>query len=93
MAITTYLKGPTEILDYAYDFTDILQDGEAIASSSAVAGEGLTVDDVSDDGKIVTAWLSGGISGSIYTVSYTAVTDSDPARTYNRNIKIKIESR
>lgn len=93
MTIQTYEKGPGEILDYGYDFTDILVAGESISTATVSANTGLTVNSSTDSDGIVTAWLSGGSPGETYSVKYTVVTNNSPARTYVRHIKVKINNR
>ena len=96
MTITTYSKGPTEKLDYVYDFADLLQTGETIVAGTTDAvtvDAGLTLDSSTDTTTTITAWLSGGTVGERYTVAYKAITNSTPARTIVRHIRVEIEHR
>ena len=56
---------------------------------------GLTKDSdvVSADGKVATAWISGGTAGETYEVSCEITTNNSPARTDERTIKIKVKER
>jgi uncharacterized phiE125 gp8 family phage protein len=80
-------KDPTEVVDYLFDWTGSLQDGEGIASE-VTSVTGITLDDSGvvnvDPGTAngVRVWLSGGTEGSVARVTCTITTDSTPARTF-----------
>jgi hypothetical protein len=86
------IKDPDASLDYAFDWTDWLDAGEAIASwSTTVSG----VTKIADDrvGAVITVWVSGGTAspGSVATITCAITTDSAPARIDNRTIYLKIK--
>lgn len=71
-------KAPTDILPYTLDFSDWLGPSDTISdgATASVAPDDMTVILVSVAGAMVTAWLSGGTSGTDYVVSYTINTAS-----------------
>jgi hypothetical protein len=65
----TYLKDPDATLDFGVDYSDWLDDGDAIDASTWTVQTGLTVgDDEIGDGFTV-VWLSGGTAGESYLVT------------------------
>jgi uncharacterized phiE125 gp8 family phage protein len=65
-------KAPGAVLDFAFDFSAFLQDGETI-SSKTVSATGVTVDSSAIAGSQVQLWLSAGMLGTpgIITCSIT----------------------
>jgi hypothetical protein len=51
--------GPSDILDFQFDWTDWLASGEIITSASIIPQFGLTVYHTSFDDNTVTTWISG----------------------------------
>ena len=86
-----YTKDCDAVLDYAYDWSSWLATGETISSHTVVAPSGLTVDSSSESNGVVTAWLSGGTTGTIYNVSCKIVTSA--GRTDARRIRIQVKCR
>lgn len=64
-----FLKGPSSVLEYIFDWTDWLQTGDLISAHTITVAEGITKDSSSENQGIVTVWLSGGASGSTYPMS------------------------
>lgn len=89
----TFRKDPDAVLDYKFDWSTWLPTGDTIATATVTASTGLTVDSssITDSGASVTAWLSGGTVGAIYTLTCRIVTDQ--GRTEDRAISIRIEQR
>ena len=98
------VKDPAAVLDYKFDWAnttnggskaDWLESGETISSHTVTASTGLTVDSssITDTNTSVTAWLSGGTAGEIYTVVCQVVTNSSPARTDERTLAVKVQER
>ncbi|MCL4867803.1 MAG: hypothetical protein KJ063_02445 [Anaerolineae bacterium] len=71
-----FTKDPQAVLDYKWDWSDWLADGETITSHTVTAS-GLTLDshNVSDGNTSVTAWLSGGAIHTKYRVVCTITTN------------------
>lgn len=84
-------KDPQAVLDYAFDWSDWLDSGETIASTTITVAAGLTKDSDSESDGIVTIWLSGGTAGTSYTVACKIVTSS--SRTDERSITIMVINR
>jgi hypothetical protein len=89
----SFLKAPTETLDYSIDWSDWLDD-DAISTSSWSADTGITVATdpaASNTATIATVWLSGGTAGQNYKVINTIVTSGE--RTAIRYIEIRVRNR
>ncbi len=93
------LKGPDEILDWDVDFTDFLTGAESVASATIeitpsgelAEGTGSFVTVVSS--PTVKVWLSGGNVRADYDVKCKGVSDSTPARTFERTLTVRVEER
>lgn len=83
-----FAKDPDAVLDYKFDWSRWLTDGETINSQTTTASTGVTVDSssITDDGTSVTVWLSGGTPGNTYTVQSRITTSA--GRTDDRTIQI-----
>lgn len=57
-------KDPSDTLDYKFDFSELLQPGETIASHLVVA-PGCIVGSEDVVGDAVVAWISGGTLGTV----------------------------
>ena len=84
-------KDPSAILDYGFDWSDWLADGETISTVTITVASGLTKDSDSESDGIVTIWLSGGTAGSTYTVACKIVTSA--GRTDERSMTIMVINR
>ena len=81
-------KQPGERLDYDVDFERWLADGDTMLSASAVADEGVIVEDVEVIHPLVKVWLSGGTSGQTYKVTVTLQTTE--GRIKEADFKIRV---
>ncbi len=86
-----YLKDPNAVLDYTWDWSNWLPAGDTIASKTVTATTGLTVASSSLTTTTVTAWLSGGTAGTVYSVACKIVTVG--GRTDERTIEIQVVER
>ena len=84
-------KDTDAVLDYVFDWSNWLESGETISSHTITVESGITVDSSSESGGLVTVWLSGGTSGSNYTVACKIVTSA--SRTDERTILIRCKDR
>lgn len=85
-------KDPSAVLDYAIDWSDWLQVGETIASSTwTITPSGLVQNTESETTQVATVWLSGGTDGTQYTVTNHITTSS--ARTDERSLTITVRQR
>lgn len=100
----TFIKDPSAVLDYVFDWaaltngregatSDWLDAGETISSHTITATSGITVasSSLTDSNTSVTVWLSGGAAGNYYTVTCRIQTSA--ARTDERSIRIKVRER
>lgn len=93
----TFLKDPTSTLDYVFDWSDWLAEGESIQSFQITVPTGITLGTgtrapVEDEGKI-TYWLSGGTKSFSYTIQCTVTSDAVVSRIDNRKMIIKVIDR
>ena len=87
----TYTKDPEAVLDYAFDWSSWLADGETITTPTVTAETGLTLDSSSESGGVVTAWVSGGTAGNNYSLECKIVTSA--GRTDERRISLLVRER
>ena len=91
MANNQYLKDPSAILDWAFDWTDWLAAAETITDHTITADTGITVDSSTElDGKII-VWLSGGTAGINYKVA--CLVETSAGRTDERTLWIRVSNR
>ena len=90
-------KDPDEILDYTIDWKDsndpVLGTAETIITSTWTVPSGLTEDSSSNTTTTTTVVLSGGAAKTKYQIANKIVTDSVPARTYERTVNLKVKER
>ena len=91
MPVRTIMKDPDAVLDYAFDWSGWLESDETISSHTITVPTGITNDSDSENGDIVTVWLSGGTAGEKYNVACKIVTSA--LRTDERSIEIRMEDR
>lgn len=96
-------KDPGDILDYRFDFApetngsaaigDWLADAETIVDYTVTAPDGLTLDSssITDAGKSVTAWFSGGAANADYQPLCHITTSA--GREVERSMSIKVRER
>lgn len=88
---STFEKDPDAVLDYQWDWSNWLAEGDTISSYDIDEDTGITVDSSSNDDDSVTVWLSGGTAGENYTVRCEIVTSD--GRTDERSILIRVRER
>ncbi len=91
MTIKNFPKDPDAILDWEFDWSDWLQDGETISSYVVTVPSGLTLASHAESDGLVTAWCSGGTSGGSYVVACKIVTSE--GRTDERSLRLEVEDR
>lgn len=95
-------KDPQAVLDFKFAWGQThrndppwLQDDEVIQTKAVTispsGGVELESSDITDDGRSVTAWLSGGVAGTAYTVRCRIVTSA--SRTDVRSMTLVVENR
>jgi len=93
----TYVKDPDAILDFHFDWTTWLVNGDIIVTSQIIASAGITVGDgviaplPSNTTTNTTFWLAGGTAGKPYTVTNRITTSQ--GRTDDRTMTIRIQDR
>lgn len=88
---TKYIKDPSAVLDWGFDWTDWLASGETIIDHMITGETGITVDSSTESAGKVTVWLSGGTAGGYYKVACLIGTSA--GRTDERTISIKVVER
>lgn len=88
-----FQKHPDSVLDYAWDWSEWLEEGEKITSAVITIPSGLTLESQSDLDQKVIAWISGGTAKAKYRVTCHITTDHSPAREDSRSIFIKCGTR
>jgi hypothetical protein len=86
---TSFVRDPSSVLDYAFDWTAWLTGGDTITSHTVTADDpALTVDSTDATGTVITAWLSGGVVGSTYAITCHITTTQ--GRTDDRTITVRV---
>lgn len=85
-----YIKDPNAVLDYTWDWSAWLG-ADTIASKTVTVPTGITLASSSFTTTSVTAWLSGGTAGTIYTIECKIVTTG--GRTDERSIMVQVAER
>ena len=91
MSVAQYLKDPDAVLDYGFDWSDWLADGETISTSTWTIPTGLTEDSETETTTATKVWLSGGTAGTDYTITNKIVTSD--SRTDERSMTIRVQER
>jgi hypothetical protein len=87
--MTVYDKDPNDRLDWAWDWSDWLPEGDAVTASTWTAESGITVDDDSFDADTTIVWLVGGTAGESYTVTNHIVTADGREKDRSLTIRVK----
>jgi hypothetical protein len=88
---STFEKDPDAVLDYQFDWSDWLAEGDSISSYTIDEDTGITVDSSSNDADSVTVWLSGGTALENYVVRCEIVTSD--GRTDERSMLLRVRER
>lgn len=92
VASTTYAKDPQATLDYVFDWSQWVQNGEVIVTSnfavSNTSASGLTVSSTVNDASTATIWLGGGTIGRTYSVVNTVTTDQGRTNVKTLNVRV-----
>ena len=91
--MSRFRKDPDATLDYSWDWSQWLQNGETIASAQIIADVGITVGSTTTGVATVVAWLSGGTVGQTYTVTCRVTTSNTPARIDDWSIYVNIRQK
>jgi hypothetical protein len=89
-----FQKDVNAVLDFGFDWSQWLAEGETILSYVVTPDEGITkVIDGSTTAGSVIVWLSSGSPGQRYSVACKITTSSSPARIDERTIKVDVRQR
>jgi len=88
---TRFRKDPEAVLDFAFDWSPWLSDGETITNHNITASAGLTVNSSSEADGVVTVWLSGGTASSKYRVE--CLIETSAGRTDERSFTVSVSER
>lgn len=84
-----FIQDPAAVLDYQFDWSAWLPEGDTISEANVTADEGLEVSQLSHAGGKVTAWVSGGVVGRTYLLTCSITTAG--GRKDERTIRITIQ--
>jgi hypothetical protein len=84
-------KDPDEVLDFQVDWSERLDDGDVISTSTFTVPAGLTLNSSSKTDTTTTAWLQGGTLNSNYDVLNRIVTTG--GRTMDQTIRLRIRAK
>ena len=82
-------KDPNSVLDYVFDWSRWLSEGDVIGSSSFVVPSDLTVTNQSFTDISATVWLSGGVVGKTYKIT-NQITTNPGGRQDERSFELLI---
>jgi hypothetical protein len=89
--MTTFIKDPSSVLDFGFDWSDWLDSDDSVSTSTWNVPTGITDDSDTSTSTTTTIWLSGGTVGSKYKITNRIVTAN--GRTVERSFYVKVESR
>lgn len=85
------IKDPDAVLDWRWDWSQWLSDGESITVSTMLVSAGIVLDSSGFSPTSTTAWLSGGTQGTTYSV--TNQVETSAGRKDNWTITIRVQQR
>ena len=88
-----FIKDSNAVLDYGFDWSDWLQTGETIVTSTWINPDSITVVTSSNLAASTVIWVSGGTAGKSYRLTNRIVTNNSPARTDDRTLLIEVQDR
>lgn len=88
MPVVDFQKDPNDRLDYSFDWSEWLAQGETITNSVMETSVGLTIDTASNSISAATAWLIGGTSGHVYTLTNRITTSA--GRIKEKSMRIRV---
>lgn len=88
----TLQKSPGATLDYSWDWTDWLPEGDAVYTYE-VTSQNVSVVSTSRTGAVVTAMVAGGVAGRDAWIRCKVTTEAEPRKTDLRTIYLNIVQR
>lgn len=89
--MTIFVKDGEAELDFVFDWSEWLEDGEVISTYVLTVSDGITKESDSKTTDAVTVWLSGGTVGELYSISCKITTSL--GRIDERTMKIRVKDR
>ena len=89
--MTTFIKDPQSALDYGFDWSDWLDTGDTVSTSTWKVPAGITNHSESRTTTTTTVWLSGGTVGATYKITNRVVTVD--GRTVDRSFYVKVQNK
>jgi hypothetical protein len=89
--MSSYLHDPQSKLDYGFDWSDWLKNGETIITSTWAIAPGLTKISDSFSTSATTIWLKDGTAGESHTITNHVVTSQ--GREDDRSHVLKVKDR
>lgn len=84
-------KDPEEVLDYQFDWTARLAEGETIAASTFVLASGdVTLGSAAEADGITTVWIEGGTLGTAAVITNRIETSA--GRTYDESARLRVRT-
>lgn len=90
-SVKTWEKDPSAVLDWEFNWSKWMADGDYIVSAVATPQSGITVDSTVPATDKVTVWISGGTTDVSYRVSCRITTAQ--GRVDERTIQIAVRER
>lgn len=86
-----YTHSPTAHLDYGFDWSNWLSEGETIVSSVWAVDAGLAMSNQQLVGAVASLFISGGVVGNIYKISNTITSSASriDTRTFAVSCKLR----
>lgn len=86
----SYTLDPDAVLDYKFDWSAWLTQGETITDHLVLSSPGITVGDSTASAAAVVVWVSGGVAGTQWL---TCRITTDQGRTDDRTIVLGVRER
>lgn len=87
----TLIRDPDSVLDYGFDWSDWLAEGETISESTWIVPTGLSEESSSNTDTATTIWLSGGTANQTYQLTNRIETSG--TRKDDRTMIIRVRER
>ncbi len=91
MTFTTFKKDPDSKLDYGFDWSEWLTEGDTINSSDWTVDTGITKSNPTNSTTGTAVWIDGGTVGTTYRVTNSIVTSQ--GREADRSFYIRVVER